>query len=81
MFLHLWVSVRLMVASVIKVVRSRRMRWRRRYDEMGRRMRQRMTMGRRVKFGRTRVGEEDDDNIDQPAWQEGDALDCPDGAW
>jgi hypothetical protein len=56
MFLHGWVSVRLMVASVIEVVRSRRMRWRRRYDEMGRRMRLRMTMGRRVKFGRTRVG-------------------------
>lgn len=58
MFLHGWIAVRFMVASVIDMVLS--WMWWRRYDDVGRRVRRMVRIWgrrrRRVMFGRTRVG-------------------------
>lgn len=53
MFLHWWISVRLMVASVVDMVWC--WRWRR-YNDVRGRVRRRVRIRRRVMFGRTRVG-------------------------
>jgi hypothetical protein len=65
MFLHWWVPVLLMMASVLDMVRSlmgrrrgRRRRWLMRYTDVRWMVRLRWGMGmrRRVQVGRTRVG-------------------------